>query len=94
MIRSFRSRALKALWESGDRSKLDARMVDRILLRLDVLNEAERPEEMDLPGFNFHALSGRRKGIYTVHVNGPWCLTFRWQENPAGAIAVNFEQYH
>jgi toxin HigB-1 len=92
VIRSFRSRALKALWESDDRSKIDARLVERILRRLYALNQAERPEDMNQPGFDFHALSGNRKGTYSIHVNGPWCLTFSWRDTDA--IRVHFEQYH
>jgi toxin HigB-1 len=92
VIRSFKGRASKALWERDDRSKLDARLVDRILRRLDALDAAEKPEDMNQPGFNFHALSGDRKGTYTVHVNGPWCITFEWETGDA--IRVDLEQYH
>jgi toxin HigB-1 len=92
MLRSFRSRALKSLWERDDRSKLDARLVERILRRLYALDQAIRPEDMDQPGFDFHGLSGRRKGTYSVHVNGPWCLTFGWQDTDA--VRVDLEQYH
>ena len=67
-------------------------MVDRILRRLDALDVAETPEEMNIPGFDFHRLSGRRQGTYTVHVNGPWCITFGWDR--ADAIRVDLEQYH
>jgi proteic killer suppression protein len=92
VIRSFRSRSLKALWERDDRSKIDARMVDRILRRLDALNAAMRPEDMDQPGFYFHALRGTRKGTFTVHINGPWCITFEWSSTDATRVAL--EQYH
>jgi toxin HigB-1 len=92
VIRSFKSRALKALWEKDDRSRLDERMIDRILRRLDALDAAGAPEEMDVPGFDFHPLSGKRRGTYTVHVNGPWCITFEW--DGVDAIRVNLEQYH
>jgi proteic killer suppression protein len=92
VIRSFKSRALKALWEKSDRSKLDVSLVDRILRRLDVLDVALRPQDLNKPGFDFHRLSGARKGTYTVHVNGPWCLTFEWDETDA--IRVDLEQYH
>jgi hypothetical protein len=32
---------------------------------------------MNIPGFDFHALRGFYPIRYTVHVNGPWCITFR-----------------
>lgn len=92
MIRSFKSRPLKLLWEKNDPSKLHARLADRILRRLDTLNEAISPEEMNKPGFNFHRLRGNRAGVYTVHVNGPWCITFEW--DGTDAIRVDLEQYH
>ncbi len=92
MIRSFNHRGLKALWEKGDGSKLDRRMVNRITRRLDALDAVIRPQDMDQPGFDFHALTGKRRGTYTVHVNGPWCVTFRW--DGTGATHVDLEQYH
>ena len=64
----------------------------RILSRLDRLDVAERPEEMNLPGFDFHALRGFAPTRYTVHVNGPWCITFEF--HGSDAVRVDFEQYH
>jgi proteic killer suppression protein len=92
VIRSFKSRALKTLWEKDDRSKIDARMVDRILRRLDALNAALRPDDLDQPGFDFHPLRGSRRGTYSVHINGPWCITFEW--SGTDALRVDLEQYH
>ena len=91
MIRSFRSRALAAFWRRGDPSRVRPDLVARIRRRLDALHAAGRPEDMDLPGFNFHRLRGRPTR-YTVHVNGPWCLTFGWDGEDA--VQVDLEQYH
>lgn len=91
MIRTFRHKQLQALWESG-KSRIDAQMHKRILRRLDVLDAASRPEDMNLPGFDFHALKGFTPTRYTVHVNGPWCVTFEFQDGDA--LALDFEQYH
>ncbi len=79
-------------WEKDDASKLDAKQVARIRRRLDALHAASVPEDMNIPGFDFHGLKGRRKGVYTVHVNGPWCITFEWEA--PDAVRVHFEQYH
>jgi len=92
LIKSFKSRALKMFWEKDDASKLDAKQVARIRRRLDALHAASVPEDMNIPGFDFHGLKGRRKGVYTVHVNGPWCITFEWEA--PDAVRVDFEQYH
>jgi toxin HigB-1 len=91
MIRSFRSRALAALWFRNDRSRIRADLIRRVLSRLNSLDDARRPDEMNLPGFNFHRLRGRPVR-YTVHVNGPWRLTFEWEGEDASR--VDLEQYH
>ncbi len=92
MIQSFRSKPLADLWATGRTAKIDARLHRRILLRLDRLDVASRPEEMNVPGFDFHALRGFNPTRYTVHVNGPWCLTFEFEEGDA--VRVDLEQYH
>ena len=46
---------------------------------------------MNVPGFNFHKLRGKPTR-YTVHINGPWCLTFEWDGEDA--IRLDLEQYH
>ena len=92
MIRSFRSKALAELWSTGRTRRIDVKLHKRILLRLDRLDAATTPEEMHLPGFDFHALKGFRPTRYTIHVNGPWCLTFEFDDGDAWR--VDFEQYH
>jgi len=92
MIRSFKSKTLADLFSTGRSAKIDARMWKRIIVRLDRLDVAEKPEEMNLPGFNFHALHGFVPTRYSVHVNGPWCITFEFDgKDPA---RVDLEQYH
>jgi toxin HigB-1 len=91
MIRSCRSRALAALWFKGDRSRIRADLVQRVLSRLNALDDARRPDDVNLQGFNFHRLRGRPVR-YTIHVNGPWCLTSEWDGEDA--VRVDLEQYH
>jgi toxin HigB-1 len=92
VIKTFRSAALADLWSRGPTVKIDARMHKRILIRLDRLDAVTAPEQMNLPGFYFHALKGFVHNRYTVHVNGPWCITFEFDSGDA--VRVDFEQYH
>ena len=92
MIRSFRSKALKELWADRNSGKIAANMRGRVLRRLDYLDAATSPQEMNMPGFDFHALKGPKPTRYTVHINGPWCVTFEWESGDA--VRVDFEQYH
>ena len=91
MIKSFKNKALADLWASGRTRRIDARLHARILARLDRLDVAETPDEMNIPGFDFHALKGFQPVRYSVHVNGPWCVTFEFSDGDAER--VDFEQY-
>jgi proteic killer suppression protein len=92
VIASFKNKALADLWSSGRTAKIDKRLHERILLRLDRLDACTAPEEMNLPGFDFHALRGHQPTRYTIHVNGPWCITFEFHEGEA--LRVDLVQYH
>ena len=92
MISSFRHKALRQLWLTGRASGIDARLHSRILERLDALDAASRPEDVNVPGYDFHALKGFRPTRYTIHVNGPLCITFEFDEGEA--LRVDFENYH
>ncbi|RWN57176.1 type II toxin-antitoxin system RelE/ParE family toxin [Mesorhizobium sp.] len=92
MIKSFKHKALADLFQTGGTGKIDAKMHERILVRLDRLEVAERPEDMNMPGFDFHALKDFSPTHHTVHVNGPWCITFEF--DGTDVARVDFEQYH
>jgi proteic killer suppression protein len=92
MIRSFRSKGLAELWSQGRTRRIDARLHKRVLARLDALDVAARPEDMNIPGFDFHGLQGHVPKRYTIHVNGPWCITFEF--DGLDALNVDLEQYH
>ena len=92
MIKTFRSKPLADLFRTSKSAKIDARIQARVLRRLDVLDQATAASDMDIPGFDFHALRGFDPTRYTVHVNGPWCVTFSFADGDA--IDVDFEQYH
>ena len=90
MIKTFRHKSLSKLFFKGDTKGLPFNLLSRIERRLSALNAAKVPQDLKLPGFNFHALSGKPKR-YTIHVSGNWCITFGWDD---GAIDVDLEDYH
>ncbi|MBI3993811.1 MAG: type II toxin-antitoxin system RelE/ParE family toxin [Candidatus Lambdaproteobacteria bacterium] len=91
MIRSLRHRGLARLFMENDPSRLRPDLVERIRRRLGVLHLAKWLEDLHLPGFDFHKLRGKPLR-YTIHVNGPWCITFEWIDGDAWR--VDLEQYH
>ena len=91
MIGSFKHKGLRELFETGKSRHIAPDLQKRVLVRLDAISAAFRPEELLLPGFDFHALHGLPKR-YSIHVNGPWCLTFGWDGK--SALRIDLEQYH
>jgi len=75
----------------GKSSRVRADLQSRSLVRLDALDQAEKLDELNVPGFDFHGLRGKPRR-YSIHVNGPWCITFEWIEGYAWR--VDLEQYH
>ena len=91
MIRSFRDRGLKEVFEKGTSAKVRADLIARCRRRLDVLNQAAALMDVNVPGFNFHPLKGKPQR-YSIHVNGPWCITFEWSDGEAWRVEL--VQYH
>jgi proteic killer suppression protein len=92
VIASFMHKGLRELFERDATAKIDRKMHERIKRRLDAIDRARRPQDLDVPGFDFHGLKGFNPSRYSVHVNGPWCITFEF--NGENACRVDFEQYH
>lgn len=92
MIRSFKHRGLKRLYEQGDRSKIrpDLRdIVEDILARLD---QAILPQALDLPGYRLHPLKGDMRGFWSVTVRANWRIIFRIENGDA--FDVELVDYH
>lgn len=92
MIASFRHKALEAFWRTGSKAGISPQLSTRIGRRLIAVQGATRPEDMNLPGFDFHRPQGDQPTRYTVHVNGPWCITSGWLDG--NAIDVDLGDYH
>jgi proteic killer suppression protein len=88
----FRSKALKALWQKNDASGIKPEWLKKVVIVLSTLNAANSPEEMDLPGFGFHALTGNKKGRFAVSVSRNWRVTFAF-EGP-DATQIDLEDCH
>jgi proteic killer suppression protein len=92
MIRSFRHRGLELFFRKSDARKIPADKSARIERMLDRLEASSHPEDMNIPGWRWHPLKGKRKGEYAVAVSGNWRVTFKFDGEHA--IEVNLEDYH
>jgi proteic killer suppression protein len=92
MIISFKHKGLELFFTKESYKGIPAQYGSRIERMLDRLDASKRAEDMDLPGYKFHALKGDRKGEYAVSVSGNWRITFEFDVNDA--VKVNLEDYH
>jgi len=92
MVKTFRHKGLKGLFESGKSKLVAADLAKRLIRQLDLLNAAQAPQDMNLPGYGWHELKGDRKGTWSVTVRGNWRLTFRFEGTDA--TDVDLEDYH
>ena len=92
LITSFIHKGLKKFFIDNDHRGIPVQFSSKIERILDRLDGSVSPDDMRIPGFGFHPLSGDRKGDYSVSVSGNWRITFRFDgEN---AVDVNLEDYH
>lgn len=92
MIKKFRHKGLERFFHHGDRSGLNAQHCERIGRLLDAMDAAETPEELNMPGFGLHQLTGNKKGYWSLKVSGNWRVTFLFESG--NALDVNLEDYH
>lgn len=92
MIRNFRHKCLMRFFTASEKKGINPRHAARIERLLDRLDAASRPEDMNLPGFGFHGLSGFSPKRYAVSVSGNWRITFAFEGEDA--IDIDLEDYH
>lgn len=92
MIKSFKHRGLKALYEDKATKSIAPKHLRKLTDILGFLDQSTCPQDMNLPGFGLHPLKGKLKGYYSVWVSGNWRVTFRFQDGDV--YDVNYLDYH
>ncbi|WP_308798567.1 type II toxin-antitoxin system RelE/ParE family toxin [Agromyces silvae] len=92
MIKSFRHKGLRALFESGKTTGVQPNHARRLQLQLAALDSAQSINDMNIPGFRLHPLKGGMVGRWSVSVNGNWRMTFEFRDG--NAYVLDYEDYH
>jgi toxin HigB-1 len=92
MIKSFKHRGLKRLYERGDQSGIRPDLLVIVKDLLARLDDADQPQSMNLPGYRLHSLKGDLKGLWSVTVRANWRIIFRFEGNDA--FDVELIDYH
>ena len=93
MIRTFAQEWLEEFFHSGKPKRIKPQLRGQVFRKLDMLNQARELRDLQSPpGNHLHALTDDRKGQYTISVNGPWRLCFRFEEGDV--FDIELTQYH
>ena len=92
MIRSFKHRGLKRLYEREDRSGIRPDLLDTVERILSILDTADTPQALDIPRYRLHQLKGDMRGIWSVTVRANWRIIFRFEGTDA--FDVELIDYH
>jgi toxin HigB-1 len=92
MIKSFRHKGLEDFFRTGSKAGIQPAHASKLRRILAVLDQASRPEQMNLPGFKLHPLGEDLEGFWSVWVNGNWRVIFRFEGEDAEL--VNYLDYH
>ena len=84
----FSHKGLGESYQSGSKQGIIPSHAARLGRLLDlVLTPPQSPQDMNLPGFDFHSLKGGRSKKWAVSVNGNWRIVFGFQ----GADAIDVD---
>jgi toxin HigB-1 len=92
MIKTVRGTATRQFIETGKSkfSGMDPRLADK---RLKDLNAADALKDLSpLASMGLHKLTGDRKGLWAIKVDGPWRIVFRFENG--NACGVEIVDYH
>ncbi len=81
MIRAFRDRGTRLLFETG-RSRRFGNIAAVALRKLDMLDAATVLEDLRVPpGNRLEALRGNRRGQHSIRINDQWRICFVWRDD-------------
>ena len=92
MIRSFRHRGLRLLYETASHRGVPASRAERLAEILTLLDVATSPRDLALPGFRLHQLQGPLAPAWSISISRNWRVTFLFE---AGDVFdVDLVDYH
>jgi proteic killer suppression protein len=94
MIKSYRDKDVKQLYESYKRPKwLSKELLNNTYSKLFILDAAKTEGDLTIPPSNhYERLRGDRNGQSSIRINIQWRLIFRWDNGNAYDVAI--EDYH
>lgn len=93
-MRRFKDKRTEQLFhEDGFVKGVDGRIMESAKRKLLLVYHAPRLDDLRLPpGNRLEALTGDRKGQWSIRINKQWRLCFRWHAGEA--VEIELADYH
>lgn len=93
MIKSFKCDETEKIFNREFSRKLPSDIQKVALRKLRMIHNSYSITDLRIPPANrLEALTGKRKGQYSIRINNQWRICFEWHEN--NAINVEIVDYH
>jgi proteic killer suppression protein len=89
MIRRFKDRETRKIWDGTVSRKLPADIQAVARRKLRMLNNARTLDDLRIPPANrLEALTGTRKGQHSIRINDQWRICFIWSRGDATDVQI------
>jgi proteic killer suppression protein len=89
MIRQFKDKETRKIWEGTVSRKLPTEIQAVARRKLRMLNNAQLLKDLRVPPANrLEALKGARKGQHSIRINNQWRICFVWISGNADAVEI------
>src|SRR4029434_1431925 len=96
MIRSLGKRVARDIWETDQSKHLPKAIWTRAKALMTVMHHTSTLDDLRIrgqpPHIRLHKLRGDRQGQWSVTVQLPWCITFRFSNGEFWDVKI--ENYH
>lgn len=92
MIKTFAHKGLEKFFLTDSTAGIQPKHEKRLRLILTALNAVDDLKNLNAPTFRLHPLKGKKKGLWSMTINGNWRVVFRFEEGDA--YVVDYTDYH
>jgi len=93
MIEGFKCSETEKIFNRQFSRRLPTNIQKIAFRKLRMLNRSSTIQDLQVPPANkLEALSGKRKGQYSIRINDQWRICFRWQDG--NVYDVEIVDYH
>ena len=89
MVKSFGDKESEKIWNGIRSKKLPSEIQDVARRKLRIINNAQNVNDLRIPPANrLEKLKGELQEYYSLRINNPWSIIFKWINDDAYDIRI------